>query len=83
MQQLEQEVNLKAGEVAAKEEDIVKARLEISRSARELEDLKKKVLATEKAKEELVVDRSKLKSEIAALKTQISEQKLQVYLVVP
>ena len=62
----------------SKEEDISKARIEITRSARELEDLKKKMLATEKAKEELSTDRARLKGEITSLKTQIIEHKHQV-----
>ena len=40
MQQLEQEVAQKSSEIMSKEEDISKARIEITRSARELEDLK-------------------------------------------
>ena len=77
MQQLEQDVTQKASEVTAKEEEIVKARLDITRSVREVEDLKKKMVAAEKAKEELVADRTRLKADIVALKSQITDHKHQ------
>jgi chromosome segregation ATPase len=60
---------------SGKEEDIIRARLEITRSARELEDLKKKMLASEKSKEDLIGDRTRLKADVADLKTQIGEHK--------
>lgn len=55
MQQLEQEVGQKSSEITSKEDEIVKARLEITRSLREVEDLKKKMLIAEKSREDLQV----------------------------
>ena len=81
MQQLESDVAQKSSEITSKEEDIVKSRIEITRSARDLEDLKKKMLATEKAKDELSIDRGRLKTEISSLKTQIIEYKHQVRVI--
>ena len=67
MQQLEQEVSQKAADINSKEEEIVRARLEITRSAREVEDLKKKMLTSEKAKEDLINDRTRYLITISCL----------------
>ena len=55
----------------AKEEEISKAKLDVTRTNRELEDSKKKILAVEKSREELQSDRTKYKLEVVELKKTI------------
>ena len=55
----------------AKEEEISKAMLDVTRTNRELEESKKKILAVEKSREELQSDRTKYKLEVVELKKTI------------
>ena len=55
----------------AKEEEISKAKLDVTRTNRELEESKKKILAVEKSREELQSDRTKYKLEVVELKKTI------------
>ena len=51
----------------AKEEEISKAKLDVTRTNRELEESKKKILAVEKSREELQSDRTKYKLEVESM----------------
>ena len=55
----------------AKEEEISKAKLDVTRTNRELEESKKKILAVEKSREELQSDQTKYKLEVVELKKTI------------
>ena len=54
---------------------MTKSKLEMARTSRELEDLKKKMVVLEKAKDELTSDRTKLKTEVVEMKRTLAEHK--------
>ena len=64
-----------SAEIHLKEEEVSKSKLEMARTSRELEDLKKKMVVLEKVKDDLTTDRAKLKGEIAEVKHLFGEQK--------
>ena len=59
IQTLEQDNSVKTSEIAVKEDEIVKSKMEAARTGRELEEAKKKIVVSEKNKEELQTDKTR------------------------